>query len=57
MVYIHSKKKRRVTRSSSHFDKGIEEFKSYMANEHFLTTTTHNNLRRVQGTIRDTFKL
>jgi len=24
------------TRSSSHFDEGIEEFKSYMANEHSL---------------------
>jgi hypothetical protein len=37
------KKKKRVTRSSSYFDEGIEEFKSYMANEHSLTTTTHNN--------------
>ena len=35
------------TRSSSHFDERMEEFKSYMANEHFLkTTTTHNNKRK-----------
>jgi hypothetical protein len=44
MVYIHSKKggyKKKFI-----FDEGIEEFGSYMANEHSLKTISHNNFKR-----------
>jgi DNA gyrase/topoisomerase IV subunit B len=46
MVYIHSKKKKKGYKKKFIFDEGIEEFGSYMANEHSLKTTSHNNFKK-----------